>query len=116
MEDWCFNDENLARKIFQCKKPILSAVGHQSDFTICDLVADFRAATPSEAAETVFPDRQDLLLKIQNFQKQFIQSIRNQLQLKKIIQKNCSTKNPIFIIKKTLASKKIAVKKNSVQD
>ncbi len=105
MEDlWCFNDENLARKIFQCKKPILSAVGHQSDFTICDLVADFRAATPSEAAETVFPDRQDLLLKIQNFQKQFIQSIRNQLQLKKYHIKKifAQLKNPIFIIQNSI--------------
>ncbi len=105
MEDlWCFNDENLSRKIFHCKKPILSAVGHQSDFTICDLVADRRSATPSEAAETSFPDKNDLLLKIQNFQKQFIQSIQNQLQLKKFYIKKifAQLKNPIFIIQNSI--------------
>ncbi len=105
MEDlWCFNDEGLARKIFHCKKPILSAVGHQSDFTICDLVADRRVATPSEAAETVFPDKKDLLLKIQNFQKQFHQSIQNQLQLKKyhIKQVFAQLKNPTFVIQNAM--------------
>ncbi len=54
MEDlWGFNDEALARKIFQCETPIVSAVGHEIDFTISDFVADFRAPTPSAAAEQV---------------------------------------------------------------
>lgn len=50
---WCFNDEGLARALYQCQTPIVSAVGHEIDFTICDFVCDLRAPTPSAAAEIV---------------------------------------------------------------
>src|SRR5678816_1819112 len=50
-----FNDENLARAIAACRVPVVSAVGHEVDFTIADFVADQRAATPSQAAELVVP-------------------------------------------------------------
>jgi exodeoxyribonuclease VII large subunit len=53
---WAFNDERLARVIAACRVPVVSAVGHEVDVTICDLVADVRAATPSQAAELVVPD------------------------------------------------------------
>lgn len=62
LEDlWCFNEEAVARAIHNSRIPIISAVGHEVDITIADLVADQRAATPSAAAETVSPDRQKWL-------------------------------------------------------
>jgi exodeoxyribonuclease VII large subunit len=60
----CFNDETLARAIFACGTPVVSAVGHEIDFTIADFVADHRAPTPSAAAEMVTPVRSELLLEI----------------------------------------------------
>ena len=59
---WAFNGERLARKIFACDIPIISAVGHETDFTIADFVADLRAPTPSAAAEIAVPDIRDLCL------------------------------------------------------
>ena len=58
---WCFNDESLARAVYACPLPVVSAIGHETDFTILDFVADVRAATPTAAAELVAPDRADLL-------------------------------------------------------
>ena len=57
---WGFNDERLARAIAASEIPVVSAVGHEVDFTICDFVADLRAATPSAAAELSLPDKEDL--------------------------------------------------------
>lgn len=69
---WVFNSEQLAREIYAANTPIISAVGHETDFTICDWVADMRAPTPSAAAELVVPDIMEMRDKV-NSRKRFVQ-------------------------------------------
>ena len=73
---WAFNDETLARAISDHPIPIISAVGHEIDFTICDFVSDLRAPTPSAAAELVVQNVDDLLEKITRLKKQLYQSLQ----------------------------------------
>ncbi len=61
---WAFNDEGLARRIYECRVPVISAVGHETDYTICDFVSDLRAPTPSAAAELSVPDARELMLRL----------------------------------------------------
>ena len=76
---WGFNDEKLARVIFACETPVISAVGHEIDFTICDFVADLRAPTPSAAAELAVPDIADLKYTHDSIEKRLNYSIENKV-------------------------------------
>lgn len=80
LEDlWCFNDEDLARTIFHCKLPIISAVGHEVDLSISDFVADYRAPTPSAAAEIAVDTSQELTNRLRYCQQHLSSSIVAQL-------------------------------------
>lgn len=74
---WAFNSEKLALRIYDCRIPVISAVGHETDFTICDFVADFRAPTPSAAAEICAPDMTELLLRIDSYDERLASSLRH---------------------------------------
>lgn len=81
MEDlWAFNEEKVARSIFRCPVPIISAVGHEIDFTIADFVADIRASTPSAAAEMVVEKEQSFEERIENLENRLIQNQKYFLQ------------------------------------
>jgi exodeoxyribonuclease VII large subunit len=80
MEDlWAFNNETLARTIFASEIPIISAVGHEIDFTIADFVADSRAPTPSAAAERVIPSREEMLGQLYYYQDKLASLLQQRL-------------------------------------
>lgn len=82
MEDlWAFNDERVARAIYACETPIISAVGHEPDVTIADFVADARASTPSNAAEIAVPDQVELLRWLRGAEDRMVQSQQQKLEL-----------------------------------
>ncbi len=74
---WAFNEEKLAQTIFNCKVPIISAVGHETDYTISDFVADIRAATPTEAAEIVCLSLEQIFSSFENYETAFINKIES---------------------------------------
>lgn len=104
---WSFNDENLAREIFKSEIPIISAVGHETDFTICDFVSDLRAPTPSAAAELVSPDINETILKIDTLvlrmKKVMFDEIKNyKSRLERFSSKDKSKEQKRLISKKSL--------------
>ena len=78
---WVFNAERIARAASRCKTPLISAIGHEIDFTILDFVADQRAPTPSAAAELAVPDRAEFSRKLCNLEENIHSSIQNRLSL-----------------------------------
>ena len=78
-ELWSFNEEIVAREIFKSQIPVISAVGHETDFTICDFVSDMRAPTPSAAAEIATPNLSDIYFKLDNIKNRMNRSLNNQV-------------------------------------
>lgn len=84
LEDlWCFNEEIVARAIFKSDIPIISAVGHETDFTISDFVADCRAPTPSTAAEIAVRDKNELIAEINHLRERLLLKVKRTLDMKK---------------------------------
>lgn len=112
LEDlWAFNEEPVARAISASNKPIVSAVGHETDTTIADLVADRRAATPSVAGELVVPVKSELVDFISRQQKRLERSIRGMLQLQRQRFKRAASCR--FLVKPSLL---IAERRNTVMN
>ena len=90
LEDlWPFNEEVVARAIYESELPIISAVGHETDFTISDFVADLRAPTPSAAAELAVPDIEELKLKIKGYENRLKQALIQKVQLMRLQYEKC---------------------------
>lgn len=80
---WNFNEELLARTIYECHTPIITGIGHETDFTICDFVSDYRGVTPTAAAMKATPDQNELKKNNMNLTNQLVYKIKNRLDLQR---------------------------------
>ena len=99
---WAFNEEVLVRAVFASEIPVISAVGHETDYTICDFVADLRAPTPSAAAECAVPDRLELLARLTSAKQHICSLVRNRFDTEReklnAIGKNAALYDPLYSI------------------
>jgi len=103
---WAFNDESLARAIFKLNTPIISAIGHETDFTISDFVSDMRAATPTAAAVLATPDRLELLNQFEFYESSLINLINKKVE---------TLKNNLGYISQSLTSPVTLINQNAQQ-
>lgn len=123
---WCFNDEEVARAIYECPIPIISAVGHEIDFTIADYVADLRAPTPTGAAEMAVPNQTDFYNYMRQINLRLHKAMKNYIEVSQEkldnLRNSYILKNPIsmYQIKEqkfdTLYEKLCLVMKNRIQN
>jgi len=110
LEDlWAFNDENVARTIYESDIPVISAVGHEPDFTIADFVADVRAATPSNAAELAVPDQTELLAALSTTKTRLVRSMQTQLTRRSDTLKNLASSRVLQNPENTLQDRRMAL-------
>ena len=107
LEDlWAFNEEIVARAVFRSRIPVISAVGHETDFTICDFVADLRAPTPSAAAELAVPDiREDMafaMTAVSQCEAVLLERIENEKERLNIIKERLSYRSPAALVDERL--------------
>lgn len=102
---WAFNEEVLARAVFASEIPVISAVGHETDYTICDFVADLRAPTPSAAAECAVPDKLELETRLISVKQHIYSLTKNRVDMERkridLIEKNAVLRDPLFSINET---------------
>lgn len=104
-ELWAFNEEAVARAIFSSDIPIISAVGHETDFTISDFVADLRAATPTGAAELAVPNMLDLLERLKTLEARMTKSMQQDLKKRQERVKNLQSSYAFRYPKRLYAQK-----------
>ena len=107
---WAFNEEVLARAVYRCTMPVISAVGHEIDFSICDFAADLRAETPTAAAEIAVPDDSLMQSRIEQLKQQLFSCLENKLSYYSLLAESCADDMKATLTRKTDSLKHAAEK------